>query len=273
MPSFASIKAAADTTAAVHKALEAVAFLAPMTVDLPTAITGTDRQPVDLAALNYWPVGLVTPDGYTFGGDVEKSEVEALGYSVPARSDIIRAPKTIAFTALESDRRHLAELLYGMDLSTVEAGPNGEITFDEPPVPMGSEYRLLVISKDGTAAAPYYRGRGYGRVKLANVPEEVWQASDPRQYPIELDVLIDDELGTPVRHYMGGQAFDATAYGYLAQAWTATTAYALGSKVRLSGGDVLEATTAGTSSSTEPTAPGTVGGTVTDGTVTWTRRS
>jgi hypothetical protein len=272
MTSFASMKAAADTTSAVHKALEALAFLAPSTVALPDAITGADKSPVDLIALGFKPIGIVTPDGYTFGGDVEKAEVEALGYSVPVRSDIVRAPKTVAFTALESDRRDLAELLYGMDLSTITAGANGEITFDEPPVPLGSEYRLLVISRDGTAASPYYRGRGYGRVKLANVPEEVWQASDPRQYPIELDVLIDDTLGTPVRHYIGGAGFDATAYGYV-QPWAATTAYASGDKVSLSGGAVVEATTAGTSGSTEPAAPATVGGTVTDGTVTWTRRS
>ena len=216
MPTFASIKTAADTTSAVHKALEALAFLAPSTVELPDAITGVDKAPVDLIALGFWPVGLVTPDGYTFGGDVEKSEVEALGYSTPVRSDIIRAPKTVAFTALESDRKDLAELIYGMDLSTVEAGANGEVVFDEPAVPLGGEYRLLVISRDGTAAAPYYRGRGYGRVKLANVPEEVWSASDPRQYPIELDVLTDDDLGTPVRHYLGGSGFDAVAYGFLA---------------------------------------------------------
>lgn len=216
MPSFASIKTAADTTAAVHKALEALAFLAPSTVDLPDAITGVDQQPVDLIALGFKPVGLVTPDGYTFGGDVEKTEVEALGYSTPVRSDVIRAPKTVSFTALESDRRDLAELIYGMDLSTVEAGANGEVTFDEPAVPLGAEYRLLLISRDGPAASPYYRGRGYGRVKLANVPEEVWSAADPRQYPIELDVLTDDELGTPVRHYIGGSGFDAVAYGFQA---------------------------------------------------------
>lgn len=214
MPSFASIKTAADTTSAVHKALEAVAFLAKTTVALPAAITGTDKEPIDLVALNYFPVGLVTPDGYTFGGDVEKAEVEALGYSTPVRTDIIRAPKTISFTMLESDRRELSEFLYGMDLTGKVAGTSGEVTFDEPAVPLGSEYRLLLIARDGTAAAPYYRGRGYGRVKLANVPEEVWSAADPRQYPIELDVLTDDTLGTPVRHYIGGLGFNGTAYGF-----------------------------------------------------------
>lgn len=216
MPTFASMKTAADKTSAVHKALEAVCFLAKTTVALPASIVGVDKEPIDLVALQFFPVGLVTPDGYTFGGDVDKAEVEALGYSTPVRTDIIKAPKTISFTALESDRKQLAELIYGMDLTGKVASANGEIVFDEPAVPLGSEYRLLVISRDGTAAAPYYRGRGYGRVKLANVPEEVWSAADPRQYPLEFDVLTDDTLGTPVRHYIGGAGFNATAYGFSA---------------------------------------------------------
>lgn len=55
--------------------------------------------------------------------------------------------------------------------------------------------------------------------------------------------------------------------------WVATTAYALGQRVIDDNGKVLEVTTAGTSGSTEPTTPGSVGGTVTDGTVVWTRKA
>jgi len=54
------------------------------------------------------------------------------------------------------------------------------------------------------------------------------------------------------------------------QAWAATTAYPLGRHVTVTGG-TLAVTTAGTSGATAPTNPGAVGGTVTDGTVVWTR--
>lgn len=55
-------------------------------------------------------------------------------------------------------------------------------------------------------------------------------------------------------------------------AWVQTTAYSLGVYVRLAGGQILQCTTAGTSvTGSAPTAPATVGGTVTDGTVTWQR--
>lgn len=56
--------------------------------------------------------------------------------------------------------------------------------------------------------------------------------------------------------------------------WAQSTAYALGDFI-IRTDKALECTTAGTSaaSGTGPTAPGAVGGTVTDGTVVWTRRT
>lgn len=52
--------------------------------------------------------------------------------------------------------------------------------------------------------------------------------------------------------------------------WVTATAYDVGDYVRLSTGEVLQATVAGTSDAAEPTAPA-VGATVTDNTVTWKR--
>lgn len=58
------------------------------------------------------------------------------------------------------------------------------------------------------------------------------------------------------------------------KAWAQSTAFVLGDYI-IRSGSALECTTAGTSSASGsgPTAPGSVGGTVADGTVTWTRRT
>lgn len=56
-------------------------------------------------------------------------------------------------------------------------------------------------------------------------------------------------------------------------AWAASTAYAVEDQVRIGSGQFLEVTTAGTSAGTIPVIPSSIGGTVTDGTVTWTRVS
>ena len=54
-------------------------------------------------------------------------------------------------------------------------------------------------------------------------------------------------------------------------AFAATTAITLGKRVGLADGEVLEVTTAGTTGASAPAAPGSVGGTVTNGTVVFTR--
>ena len=53
-------------------------------------------------------------------------------------------------------------------------------------------------------------------------------------------------------------------------AWAASTAYAVGDQVKIATTEFLEVTTAGTSGATGPTPP-SLGETVTDGTVVWTR--
>lgn len=81
-----------------------------------------------------------------------------------------------------------------------------------------------------------------------------------------------DHLGRAVvtgnKDYAGRALLDEPLYPPIA--WAATTAYGLGERVSLSGGEILAATVAGTSGADEPAAPG-VGDTVVDGTVTWTQ--
>ena len=215
MPSFAEIKADADSAKEVRKVLEAVAFLMPMTVELPATIFTTDKQLTTIPT-GAIPIGMVTRDGYKFTTEVEKADVDAFGYSDPVRTDYIRAPRQIEFTMIQSLRKELVQFTNAVDLSAITPGANGEIVFDEAPIPQPDEYRLLLIGKDGFADSEIFQGRGYGRVKLAEIPEQAWASEDPQQYPCTLDVLLDTDLGTPVRHYIGGKGFDATAYGYAA---------------------------------------------------------
>lgn len=80
-----------------------------------------------------------------------------------------------------------------------------------------------------------------------------------------------DHLGRAVT--ASNKDFNGRALGFSnPSAWVQTTAYALNSMVRLSGGAILQATVGGTSvTGSAPAAPAAVGGTVTDNTVTWKR--
>lgn len=188
----------------VRKGLNVMVFMAPVSATLPEAITEGSGQLTELDP-GWWPVGMMTKDGLTVSADASKEEVEALGYVEAVRTDIIKAPKTIKFSVYEVYRRHLQELVYGLDLSQTKASKTtGEVVFDEAPLPVFSEFRLLAVMADGPADDEWLLGRGYPRVKLASVPEEVWAPSDATKFDLELDVFTDEVLGTPCRHYIGG---------------------------------------------------------------------
>lgn len=205
MPTFDTIRQEADERALIRKIQKAVGFFAPKTVDLPeTLFTGAGTL-VDLKAAGFIPLGIITPDGYEFGRDVNKEDVSAFGYASAVRSDITQVPRSVKVTTQETGRKKLLELTYGTDLTSVtQSATTGEVVFDEPDLPVGEEYRLLVIGSDGPAAENWILGRGYGSVKLASTDSQKWGGSDALSQALTFDVFTDDEIGTPVRHYMGG---------------------------------------------------------------------
>jgi hypothetical protein len=210
MPTFATIQADADERSLVRKIQKAVAFIAPMTVELPEALTGADSLPIDLKTAGFLPVGLVTPDGYSFGREIESEDVDALGYASPIRSDTTRVPRTVSFTVLEKGRKHMLELTYGTDLTGVTQGVNGEIVIDEPDLPVDAEWRLLIVGSDGPAANNWILGKGYGAVKLNATGEEVWGREGAVSQQLTFNVFTDDEIGVPVKHYYGGTGAKAS---------------------------------------------------------------
>ncbi|MFF1382771.1 hypothetical protein ACFVWT_04315 [Arthrobacter sp. NPDC058288] len=205
MPTFDTIRQGADERALIRKIQKAVAFLAPKTVDLPDSLFDVGGALIDLKTAGWLPVGMVTPDGYEFGRDISKEDVTALGYASAVRSDVTEVARSVTMTPLETGRKHMLELTYGTDLSAVTQDPtSGEIVFEEPDLPVGQEYRLLIVGSDGPAAENWILGRGYGAVKLASTDSQTWGTGDPVRQPLTFDVFTDTEVGTPVRHYIGG---------------------------------------------------------------------
>lgn len=213
---FSAIKQGADNRKLVRKVLEAVMFLAPTSVALPASLTD-ETGALQALPSGFWPVGIVTPDGYTFAADTTKEDVDGLGYIEPVRSDITKVAKTIEATALETFKRNLQGLILGRDMSTVTPLASGEIVYDEASMPVFDEFRAVIIGKDGPASEEWLIGRGYPLIKLKEIPEQVWKASDPIQAKLSFDVYTDQTLGTPCRHYLAGTGVtkyaDALGYG------------------------------------------------------------
>lgn len=205
MPTFATIQQEADDRNLIRKIQRAVGFLAPTSVELPDSIFSGAGVLIDLKALGYLPLGMVTPDGYEFGRDVSEESVSALGYAGPQRTDVTEVARSITVTGIETGRKHIQELIYGTDLTaTTQDATTGEIVFDEPDLPVGKEYRFIVLGSDGPADNNWILGKGYGLVKLGNSDSQKWGSADPVSNALTFNVFTDDEIGTPVRHYMGG---------------------------------------------------------------------
>ncbi|WP_324644154.1 hypothetical protein [Pseudarthrobacter sp. LT1] len=221
MPTFDTIRTDSDNRNLIRKIQKAIGFLAPTSVELPDTLFSAAGTLVDLKTLGYLPFGIVTPDGWEFGRDINKEDVSALGYASAVRSDITEVARTVKATLLETGRRHILEATYGTDLSAItQSATTGEIVFDEPDLPVGQEYRLLILGSDGPAAENWIVGRGYGSVKLSATDSQKWGSGDAVQQSVTFDVFTDAEIGTPVRHYMGGTGALAhkTALGFTAGA-------------------------------------------------------
>lgn len=217
MPTFDELRQEADNRNLVRKIQKAMLVLRPKgtgtSPGLPASLfdANSNTQLIDLKAAGWLPAGLVTPDGYTFGREVNKEDVSAMGYASAVRSDPTSVPRSIRFTGLENLKRHMLELKYGTDLSGVTQSATGEIVFDEPDLPADQEYEVLVIGSDGPAAAQWIIGKGYGTTKLAGTGDETWGQEGAQSQEYTLDVFTDEATGTPVRHYIGGTGAMAAA--------------------------------------------------------------
>ena len=204
MTTIEALKKKHNKTGNVRKGLNAFAFLAPMTAQVPTAITDAGGALKEISS-EFIPLGLVTTDGMNHSADANSETVEALGYAEAVRTDLTKAPKTVKFKVLEPFRKGTQALVYGIDLSQVKADKTtGEITFDEAAIPALAEYRLLTVMADGPADDEWIVGRCYPRVKLNTIPEEKWAASDAIQFDLEFSAFMDETAGTSCRHYIGG---------------------------------------------------------------------
>ena len=205
MSTFEELRQEADNRNIVRKIQRALAFIAPKSAELPESLFGDDGQLADLKSMNYVPIGLVTPDGYVFSGERESEDIDALGYASPVRTDVTRVPRSVTMTLLETGKRVIEELKRGVDLSSiVQDQTTGEIVFDEPDLPVDREYRLVIIGVDGPVDEQWVMGKGYGAAKASALGDETWGQEGAVQSELTMNIFTDDEIGTPVRHYLGG---------------------------------------------------------------------
>ena len=174
-----ALKKKHNKTKNVRKALNVLAFVAPLTTAVPDALTGASGAMKELPA-DWTPLGIFTTDGGEITPDVSVDDVDGLGYAEPVRSDLTKATKTIKLNIFELFRKEMLSLTHGIDLSQVKANATtGEVVFDDPLLPSIPEKRLLLVAADGPADDEWLMGWCFTRAKLVSMPTISLKATDP----------------------------------------------------------------------------------------------
>ena len=190
----------------VRKALNVLAFVAPLTAAVPDALTDAGGALKEIPA-EWVPLGIFTTDGGEITPDVTVDDVDGLGYAEPVRSDLTKATKTIKLNIFELFRKEMLSLTHGVDLSQVKANATtGEVVFDDPLLPAIPEKRLLIIAADGPADDEWLMGWCFTRAKLVSMPTIPLKATDPITGGLEFKAFADESAGTACRNYYGGSA-------------------------------------------------------------------
>lgn len=214
------------------------------------------KTPLDPAFLD---LGNCDTKGVTVKTNVSTNPITSFGSPFDQGTLITKLAMTVDITPQETNP--LAVALYrGVPLDAVTVASDGSFS-----VGMGfpDDIRYSIVF-DGFSQFGDPLRFVCPNVGSYNPGDLVLQMGQPLDRAVTL-TLYPDASGKPFyEYYLNSNLATAAA------AWQATHAYALNDLVTISG-DTLKCTTAGTSGSTAPTPPASVGGTVTDGTVTWTR--
>lgn len=221
-------------------------YRAPLGTALPTDAT----SPIPAEFLD---VGYIHEDGVTQSQETDTEDIVAW-----QNGDVVRKVQTshdLTFTVPMIETKAITLGLYYNDDAATDS------TFQVTGA-QATHYAWIIDVVDGDHVVRMCLPDG----QVTEKGEVTYQNSEAVSYEITLSAYPDVD-GVKAYGYVSGGAEPTPP-----PAWTATTAYAAGDQVTLSGGEVLEADNAGTSGTTEPTPPA-VGGTVVDGDITWTRIS
>lgn len=187
----------------IRKALDGSAFLAPITADPITNLTGPDSMLVELPT-DWDDLGWLSGDGMQYGRDVSTSDVTSFGSTTPTRSDTTADTTTVTVSAQETKLLTL-ELATGADLRNLVPVAGGGVVIAKPTRPKARHYRYLGVAVDDSDDGEIYIARDLPRVKPTQYAEQSFgSGDDPVVWGVTLTAYKDSALGYAERYHFGG---------------------------------------------------------------------
>ncbi len=208
----------------IFKPLEAHVFGAPMSVAPVQYIT--DGATGGLAELpeGWFDYGLLDKDqAIAFSRNMEKSDINAVGFKDPVRSDIVTDTFGMTFNGLEINR-HILEANLNVDLSAyVPRAVTGEVAFDQPTAANAKRGRFMTIARDGSGVDTIYVGRQWYAGEVTETGDQsITDGEGALMWPITIESRIDTDFNASIRHFFGGPGLRSrlSEAGFLAMATT-----------------------------------------------------
>lgn len=185
-------------------------FGMPMSVDPIEFITEGPNSALAELPEGAFDFGLLLKDdAITLTREMEKDDINAIGYSNPVMSDWISDISGIQFTGLETNRYNIENNL-GIDLSAMTADPvTGEVAFDQPAIADIRQLRYLLLSQFGVGVDRIYLGRQLYAGEVAEMGEQTLSdAGGALVWPTKVNAMVDPVHGVSVRHFFGGPGWN-----------------------------------------------------------------
>lgn len=210
MPSkIAELEIAKHQRNLILKPQEAHVFGLPMSVPPIDRITGPGGVLAELP-VGAFDFGLIDKeDAITLSREMEKADINAIGYANPVRSDFTSDIFGMSMKGLETNRHNIENNL-GIDLSGVQADENGEVAFDQPQVPVVRQLRYLMISRMGVGVDTIYFARQFLAGEVVETGEQtITDGEGYLGWPFTINGMVDTAYGASVRHHFGGPGWEA----------------------------------------------------------------
>lgn len=209
--SVAELEIARHQRELIFKPLAAHVFGAPPTAAVPAAMTtGADAELDELPAAWFDHGLLDRDDAITLGREIERADINAIGYRDPVRSDVVSDVFGCTFRGLETNRHNIENYLQ-VDLSAITpTAVTGEVNFIQPTAGRSLRRRLFMLSEDGAGADKIYVARLFALAEVTETPEQtVTTQEGALTWPCTFNSRVDTTLGYSVRHFFGGPGWRA----------------------------------------------------------------
>ncbi len=202
----------------IRKTLDAVVFVAAMTVTPPTAITSGATGQLQTLPTGYKDIGWMdASNAVNLATGVTASPVDSFGSLYPTRSDITKMNQTITITAQETKAVTMG-LYSQVDMTGVTAdATSGEIVYSDPIRPSTIFYRLLIMWVDNSGTDSIYGAVSFPRVSVTGVADmKMTMGTDAMSRGLTFTSYPDATLGHARRNFLGGPGILArkTAMGF-----------------------------------------------------------